>query len=135
MGKHGSRLLRRSAHPNAPPVVAAGDRLEDDRPAPFPGAGAHVHLRHLNPLPPDLAARTAEDIMLPLAFTLDEHATVAHAAAMMVQEDLHHVMIVSTGGFLVGVVSSHDIVRWVIANDELAGSVKAPRSALASLYE
>jgi CBS domain-containing protein len=77
----------------------------------------------------------AADLMMPMALTLDEHASVAHAAAMMVQEDLHHVMIVSESGVLVGVVSSQDIVRWVVANDELAGSVKVPKSAFASLYE
>lgn len=64
-------------------------------------------------LPADLAARTAEDIMLPLALTLEEHATLAHAAAMMVSEDTHHVLVVEPKGTLVGVISSKDIVRWV----------------------
>lgn len=69
--------------------------------------------RHGDALPPDLAARTAEDVMLPLALTLTEHATLAHAAAMMVSEDTHHVLVVDTLGVLVGVISSKDIVRWV----------------------
>ncbi len=66
-----------------------------------------------------LSPRTAEEAMLPLAFTLGEHATVAQAAAMMASEDLHHVPIVSTTGRLVGVVSSLDIVRWLARNDGL----------------
>lgn len=68
------------------------------------------------PLPSDLAARTAEDVMLPLALTLDEHATLAHAAAMMVSEDTHHVIVVDATGVLSGVISSKDIVRWVAQN-------------------
>jgi CBS domain-containing protein len=65
----------------------------------------------------DGASVTASDVMMPLALTLGEHATVAHAATMMAQEDLHHVMIVGPGGTLIGVVSSKDIVRWLVEND------------------
>lgn len=69
------------------------------------------------PLPDDLAARTAEDVMMPLALTLDEHATIAHAAAMMMSEDTHHVLVVDRDDVLVGVVSAKDIVGWVVAHD------------------
>ena len=65
------------------------------------------------PLPGDIAARTAEDVMMPFALTLDQHATLAHAAALMASEDTHHVLVVDSLGALVGVVSSHDLVRWV----------------------
>ena len=64
-------------------------------------------------LPTDLTAQTAADVMMPIALTLDEHATVAHAASMMTSEDLHHVLVVDREGVLVGVVSAKDIVRWV----------------------
>jgi CBS-domain-containing membrane protein len=57
--------------------------------------------------------RTAGDVMMPIALTLDERATVAHAVSMMTLEDLHHVMIVSCHGTLIGVVSSKDVVRWL----------------------
>ena len=66
-----------------------------------------------------LAPRTAEEAMLPLAFTLDERATVAQAAALMATEDLHHVPIVSAKGRLIGMVSSLDVVRWLAQNDGL----------------
>jgi CBS domain-containing protein len=66
-----------------------------------------------------LAPATAEEAMLPLAFSLDERATVAQAAALMAAEDLHHVPIVSAKGRLIGVVSSLDIVRWLARNDGL----------------
>jgi CBS domain-containing protein len=65
------------------------------------------------PLPTDLVARTADDVMMPLALTLDEHATVAHAAAKMISEDVHHVLVTDRDGLLVGIVSAQDIVRWV----------------------
>lgn len=68
----------------------------------------------------DTTSLTASDIMMPLAITLDENATVAHAAAIMTLEDLHHVMIVGGSGTLLGVVSSKDIVRWLVENDRLA---------------
>jgi CBS domain-containing protein len=65
--------------------------------------------------------------MLPMAFTLDERATVAQAAALMAIEDLHHVPIISARGRLVGVVSSLDIVRWLACNDGVI-STGAPGS-------
>jgi len=60
---------------------------------------------------------SAGQLMMPLAITLDEHASVAHAAAMMSVEGVHHVPIVSDGGGLIGVVSTMDVVRWLAAND------------------
>lgn len=60
------------------------------------------------------------DVMMPLAITLDDNATVAHAAALMASEDMHHVMIVSDRR-LVGVVSTLDITRWLADNDGLPG--------------
>jgi CBS domain-containing protein len=57
--------------------------------------------------------------MMPLAMTLDEHATVAHAAAMMATEDMHHVIVVSDHAQLVGVVSTKDITNWLVENDRL----------------
>jgi CBS domain-containing protein len=72
-----------------------------------------------NPL---LVSRTAADIMMPIAITLDDRATVAHAASMMAIEGFHHVMIVSQSGALVGLVSSQDVVRWLVENERLAGS-------------
>jgi CBS domain-containing protein len=74
---------------------------------------------------PSLASRTAGDIMMPLAITLDDRATVAHAASMMAIEGFHHVMIVGRTGALVGLVSSQDVVRWIVENDRLAGATSS----------
>jgi CBS domain-containing protein len=64
-----------------------------------------------------LESATVGDVMMPLAIVLDERATIAHCAQMMAIEDFHHVMIVASGGALIGVVSSQDVVRWLVAND------------------
>jgi CBS domain-containing protein len=72
-----------------------------------------------NPLPVDLAPRSADEAMMPIALTLPETASLAHAASMMTCEDLHHVLVVSSTGELVGVVSSKDIVTWLVRNDRL----------------
>lgn len=56
------------------------------------------------------------DLMMPLAITLDDKATVAHAAALMSSEDMHHVMIVSKRR-LVGIVSTMDVTRWLARSD------------------
>jgi len=60
------------------------------------------------------------DVMMPFVITLDDKATVAHAAALMATEDMHHVMIVSDRR-LVGVVSTMDVTRWLADNDGTAG--------------
>lgn len=60
---------------------------------------------------------TACELMLPLAITLGERASVAHAAALMALEDLHHIPIVDGVGRMIGLISSLDIVRWLAAND------------------
>lgn len=70
----------------------------------------------------EIETRTAEEVMMPLAITLDDKATVAHAASMMAIEGFHHVMVVAQSGVLIGVVSSQDVVRWIVQNDGLIGA-------------
>lgn len=74
--------------------------------------GAAIEL-HRGDMAVPLRARLAEDIMMPLALTLPETATIAHAAAFMASEDTHHVLVVSAEGRLVGVVSTLDITQWL----------------------
>lgn len=64
---------------------------------------------------------TAGDLMMPLAITLGERASVAHVAALMAAEDVHHIPICNGDGCLVGLVSSIDIARWLARNDGLGG--------------
>lgn len=89
--------------------------LLDEAQAPHPGRRAHASA-------PDLRVRTAEEVMMPLTFTLAETSSVAHAAALMAAEDTHHVLVIGADGGLVGVVSSRDIVMW------LAERERAPRA-------
>ena len=66
--------------------------------------------------PPDRVEPTVADVMMPFAISLDEDATVAHAAALMAAEDMHHVLVVSARR-LIGVVSTMDITRWLADTD------------------
>jgi CBS domain-containing protein len=70
-----------------------------------------------SPMPIDLLARSADEAMMPIALTLEQHSSVADAALMMTCEDLHHVLVVSANRALVGIVSSKDIVTWLVEND------------------
>jgi len=63
---------------------------------------------------------TARELMMPLAMSLESHATVGQAAALMSKEDIHHVLVVDEDRRLIGVVSALDIARWLARNDGLA---------------
>ncbi len=60
-----------------------------------------------------IALATVADIMMPIVFAVPENATVAKAAALMAFEGVHRVPVVSSGGQVVGVLSSLDILRWL----------------------
>lgn len=62
----------------------------------------------------EVTATIARDIMMPLPLVLPESATPVEAATMMILEDVHHVLVASEGGFLVGVVSAKDLVHWLV---------------------
>lgn len=64
-----------------------------------------------------LAMQTAGTLMMPMSIALKEHATIAHAAALMANEGIHHLCVVDAEGRLIGVVSTMDIVRWLARND------------------
>jgi len=71
-----------------------------------------------------IARATVADIMMPIVFALPENATVAKAAALMVFEGVHRLPVVSSGGQVVGILSSLDILGW-LANTPV-GSSAAP---------
>ncbi len=76
-----------------------------------------VEAMHRSQTGSGVAMQTAHDVMMPLVISLHDHATVAHAAALMAREDLHHILIVDAEGTLVGIVSSRDLVCWLADND------------------
>ena len=57
------------------------------------------------------------DIMMPIAFTLPESASLSHAAALMAYENVHRVPVIALDGGVVGIVSTMDVVRWVAEQD------------------
>jgi CBS domain-containing protein len=70
---------------------------------------------------------TVADLMIPIAFTLPENASLSHAAALMTEEGVHRVPVVATDGSVIGVVTSLDVVRWLAVQDGHAGTRLAPR--------
>jgi CBS domain-containing protein len=64
-------------------------------------------------LPGDGDDTRVEEVMSPIAFTLDERAPIAHAAALMAIEGVHHLPVVGAEGDVVGMVSALDVVAWV----------------------
>jgi len=71
-----------------------------------------------------IARATVADIMMPIVFALPENATVAKASALMVFEGVHRIPIVSSGGQVVGILSSLDILGWLAGTP--VGSSAAP---------
>ncbi|MBA3455662.1 MAG: CBS domain-containing protein, partial [Deltaproteobacteria bacterium] len=61
--------------------------------------------------------RTARELMVPIAITLGEKASVAQAASLMALEGVHHLPIVDPTGKLVGILSTMDVVRWLATNE------------------
>lgn len=64
-----------------------------------------------------LLPRRIGDVMLPVVVSLPDTATVAQTANLMALEDIHHLLIRGDSGFLAGVVSSMDIVRWLARSE------------------
>lgn len=64
-------------------------------------------------LPVDGGTARVEEVMSPIAFTLDERAPIAHGAALMAIEGVHHLPVVAAGGEVVGMVSALDVAAWV----------------------
>lgn len=57
--------------------------------------------------------RRVADVMTPLVFALPEDASIGQAAALMAYEGIHRVVVVDRGGYVIGLVSSLDIARWL----------------------
>jgi CBS domain-containing protein len=53
------------------------------------------------------------DVMTPTSIQLAETATLGQATALMAQEQIHRLPIVSEDGDVVGILSALDVVRWL----------------------
>jgi CBS-domain-containing membrane protein len=66
---------------------------------------------------PAIAGATVEDVMMSMAFMLEETASLSQAAALMSYEEVHRLPVVSSEGRVVGVVSALDVARWLAQHD------------------
>ncbi|MCA9597046.1 MAG: CBS domain-containing protein [Myxococcales bacterium] len=66
----------------------------------------------------EVAQARVRDIMMPLAYALPESAPLSLAAALMAQEGVHRVPVVSgNDGSVVGIVSALDVLRWLARSE------------------
>jgi CBS domain-containing protein len=72
------------------------------------------------------SATLVSEIMMPIVFTLQEHASIAQAAALMVAEHVQQIPIVSPERMVVGIVSSLEICRWVAMEDGYLSAALGP---------
>jgi CBS domain-containing protein len=59
----------------------------------------------------EIGSANAKDIMTPLTVSLGADSTVAHAAALMVHEGIHRIVVVGADGRVTGLVTPLDILR------------------------
>jgi CBS domain-containing protein len=61
---------------------------------------------------------TAEQVMMPMVFAVEESAPIGDAAALMAGERVHRLPVIDGEGAVVGILSALDLVRWL---GQLAG--------------
>jgi CBS domain-containing protein len=59
------------------------------------------------------ARATAGEVMTPMVFSVRAETPVATAAALMAQERIHRVPVVSATGEVVGILSALDVLEWL----------------------
>ncbi len=62
---------------------------------------------------PAPSGRQVMDVMSPFVLSLTQDASIGQAAALMAYEGVHRVVVVDRSGYVVGLVSSLDIARWL----------------------
>lgn len=67
-------------------------------------------LRALRELP---TAPPIVDVMMPIAYTLDENDALSRGAALMAAEGVHHLPVIGDFGRVVGLISTLDVTRWL----------------------
>jgi CBS domain-containing protein len=60
----------------------------------------------------------ARDLMTHNVYTIPQSATISRASALMAYEHVHHLLVLSESGEVVGVVSTIDVARWVARADD-----------------
>jgi CBS domain-containing protein len=65
----------------------------------------------------DVESERVADVMMCLAFSLPQTASLSRAAAVMAYEGVHQIPVVADDGGVVGLISSLDVVRWLAQHD------------------
>ncbi len=73
------------------------------------------------------AGMTVADVMMGMAFTLPDSASLSQAAALMAIEGVHRIPVVAADGGVVGIVTSLDVARWLAQSD---GTIAPDQSGL-----
>ncbi|MBI4509889.1 MAG: CBS domain-containing protein [Deltaproteobacteria bacterium] len=60
---------------------------------------------------------TVADVMTPVVFSLQENAPISRAAALMAHEGIHRIVVVSSDGVVVGILTPLDVMRWIATHD------------------
>ena len=68
---------------------------------------------------------TVRDIMMPFVLRVSETATIDEVASMMASEGVHHLLVVSALGNVVGIVGALDVLRWMAERDGCAVARRA----------
>lgn len=61
----------------------------------------------------DTPRSLVRELMTPLCFTLAEHTALGHASALMAYEGIHMAPVLDSGGQVVGVLSSFDVMNYL----------------------
>jgi len=77
----------------------------------------------------DLTRLTVDDMMMPVAFVVDEDATLARAAALMATEGIHRIPVVNRAGAVVGIVTPLDVARWLAGEKTKGAALATPSGA------
>ncbi len=64
----------------------------------------------------------AADVMTPVVHAVLDRTSIAQTAATMARLGVHHVVVLTEGGGLAGIVSTLDIARWVAARERFSAS-------------
>lgn len=77
-----------------------------------------------------ILATTARDLMNDKVVTVPATASVQELATVMVKKEVNPVPVVGPGGELVGIVSRSDLVRLMVAEEEVGTDLEPPVAAI-----